>query len=161
MIEPKLKLFHQLEGHNLKIDNMRTDNAGENTKLAKRAHSSDWKMKIKFELTARHTPQQNHLAELGFVTIMNRAGAMMITANVPPHDQHKFAKTCIQTATKLDSLQVIALNRVKQTRHYHCFGKQPTFAYHLRIWGEARVVALANKMDPKLKDRGHTCMFVG
>ena len=86
MIEPTLKLFHQLEAHNLKIDNVRMDNAGENTKLAKRAHSSDWKMKIKFELTARNTPQQNHLAELGFVTIMNRAKAMMIAANIPPHD---------------------------------------------------------------------------
>ena len=67
MIEPTLKLFHQLEAHNLKIDNVHMDNAGENTKPDKRAHSSDWKMKIKFELTARNTPQQNHLAELGFV----------------------------------------------------------------------------------------------
>ena len=131
MIEPTLNFFHQLETHNLKIDNVHMENVGENTKLAKRAHSSDWKMKIKFELTARNTPQQNHLAELGFVTIMNRVRAMMIAANIPPHERHKFARTCMQTATKLDSLQRIALNGAKQTRHCHCFGKQPSFACHL------------------------------
>ena len=121
MTEPTLELFHHLAANNLQVDTVRMDNAGETTKLAKRAHSSDWKLKIKFELTARNTPQQNHLAELGFVTIMNRARAMMIAANIPPHERHKFTRTCMQTATKLECLQVITLNGAKQTRHHHCF----------------------------------------
>jgi hypothetical protein len=47
------------------------DGAGENKKLQKRSDSKDWKLEIDYEITARATPQQNHLAELGFATLAN------------------------------------------------------------------------------------------
>ena len=54
------------------ITYLRQDNAGENLKLAKRMSCADWKMKTKVEYTARGTPQQNHMAELGFTAIAAR-----------------------------------------------------------------------------------------
>ena len=131
MVEPTLQLLNLLGEHNHKVDVVRMDNAGENQQLEKRALSARWKLPIEFEYTARNTPQQNHLAEIAFATIMNRARAMMIAANIPEQERHRFAQMCILTATKLDSLQVIDIDGVKQTRHFHFFGTQPSFANHL------------------------------
>ena len=131
MVEPTLKLLHLLEQQGFAVEVIRMDNAGENTLLKERAHSADWKLSLLFELTARDTPQQNHLVELGFKTLISRSRAMMIGANIPPQQRHRFARMCILTATKLDSLQVISIDGVKQTRHYHYFGTQPSFANHL------------------------------
>jgi hypothetical protein len=51
--------------------------------LQQRSQSADWKLNIKFEFTARDTPQQNHLAELGFAHLANYGRALMARANVP------------------------------------------------------------------------------
>jgi hypothetical protein len=59
------------------------DNAGENKLLQSRCESADWKFWIQPEYTARYTPQQNHLAELGFAILANRGRALMARANVP------------------------------------------------------------------------------
>ena len=64
-------------------------NAGENKLLQKRCESSDWKMGITFEYTARDTPQQNSLAELAFAIIANRGRAMMHEANLPKEKRFK------------------------------------------------------------------------
>ena len=61
----------------VKISNIRCDNAGENIKLERRTASSDWKLNIDFEYTARNTPQQNSLVEKGFDTLYNRGRAML------------------------------------------------------------------------------------
>jgi hypothetical protein len=50
---------------------IRLDNAGENKLLQQRSQSADWKLNMKFEFTACDTPQQNHLAELGFAYLAN------------------------------------------------------------------------------------------
>jgi hypothetical protein len=51
--------------------------------LQQRCESVEWKLDIEFEFTARDTPQQNHLAELGFAVLVNRGRALMTRANVP------------------------------------------------------------------------------
>ena len=43
----------------------------------------------KFEFTACDTPQQNSLAEVGFVTLVNRGGVMMHHANLPMMDRYR------------------------------------------------------------------------
>ena len=66
------------------VTHLRMDNAGENKKLIEMCGSAKWKLGIKkFELTARDTPQQNALAEIGFTTIRNRMRAMLSRANIP------------------------------------------------------------------------------
>ena len=62
-------------------------------------------------MTARNTPQQNHLAELGFAHLANLGQALMNHANVPPKWCYKRFAKAFKTATLLDGLHVIELNR--------------------------------------------------
>eukprot|EP00957_Ditylum_brightwellii_P038657 2922379-Ditylum_brightwellii.AAC.1 len=62
MVEPTLEQFNRWSKKGIMVQYLRCDNAGENKTLEKRSQSSDWKMNIQFEYTARATPQQNHLA---------------------------------------------------------------------------------------------------
>jgi hypothetical protein len=71
IVEPTCKeLHHWTTVFNRSIKFIRMDNAGENVKLVKRAHSADWKLPIKPEYTARDTPQQNSKAEVKFPTLL-------------------------------------------------------------------------------------------
>jgi len=45
-------------------------------KLKEAANGSRWKLNLKFEFTARATPQQNSLAEVSLATIAKRGRAM-------------------------------------------------------------------------------------
>jgi hypothetical protein len=83
MVEPTCVQLNKWKQDGKAVKCVRLDNAGENKKLQKRSDSKDWKLGVTFEHTARDTPQQNHLAELGFATIANRGRAMMHAANVP------------------------------------------------------------------------------
>jgi hypothetical protein len=57
---------------------------------------------INFEYTAANTPQQNHLAELGFAVLANRGCAMMHQANLPLETRYQLFREAFQTATLLD-----------------------------------------------------------
>jgi hypothetical protein len=58
------------------------DNAGEICKLQECSQSADWKLNLEFEFTAIDTPQQDHLAELGFAVLSNKARTLMTAAHV-------------------------------------------------------------------------------
>jgi hypothetical protein len=75
------------------------DGAGENKMLQARSDSSDWKLNIKFEITARDTPQHNHLVELGFATLATRGRAMMNQANLPLSVGSTVFEEAFKTAT--------------------------------------------------------------
>ena len=143
------------------IKYVRCDNAGENKSLQARADSSDWKLGLTFEYTARDTPQQNHLAELAFATLANRGRAMMHAANIPIKLRYKVFKEAFQTATLMDGLDVINIDGKEDTRYKHRFGSNPAFADHLRIWGEAGTVKTKTATTPKVADRGVQCLIVG
>jgi Reverse transcriptase (RNA-dependent DNA polymerase) len=161
MVEPtceKLKLWAQ-SGH--KVDVIRMDNGGENLLLERRAQSKDWQLGIDFEKTARDTPQQNSLAEVGLATVASRARAMMVRANLPRPIRYRLFKDAYKTAALLDGLAVINIDGKSATRYVHWCGKNPAFAKHLRTWGEAGTVKIKTKTTPKLADRGVQCVFVG
>jgi hypothetical protein len=75
--EPTCEKLQKWESDGIPVKIIRCDNAGENNKLKDRLLSKDWKKNIKFEFTARNTPQQNHLAEIGFTILFSRARAIM------------------------------------------------------------------------------------
>ena len=107
IVEPtcrKLKKMEDLAGKPVKI--LRQDNAGENKKLQERIESADWsgKLKIAIEYTAKGTPQQNHLAELGFTVVAARARAAMNHASVPAEMRYLLFQEFSNTITKLDWL---------------------------------------------------------
>jgi hypothetical protein len=161
MVEPTCQLFKKWEQEGMPVKVVRLDNAGENKLLQDRCESKDWKLGIKFEFTARDTPQQNSLAEVAFATIANRGRAMMYQANIPYKLRFKVWTEAFKTATLLDGLVPIMLDGKLATRFEHWCGKIPEFAKHLRTWGEAGTVKIKTKTTPKLADRGVQCMFVG
>jgi hypothetical protein len=50
-------------------------NAGKSKLLQSHCENANWKLKIQPKYTARYTPQQNHLAELGFAILSNQGDA--------------------------------------------------------------------------------------
>jgi len=161
MVEPTCEQFNRWKQANKPVKHVRCDNAGENKLLQQRCNSKDWKLDIDFEYTARNTPQQNHLAELGFAVIANRGRAMMHRANIPLRQRYKLYPEAFKTATLLDGLGVIDIDGVNETRYVHFSEKNPKFSKHLRTWGEAGTVTLKSKATPKIADRGMHCMFIG
>ena len=161
MVEPTCEQLYRWKqaGHAVQV--IRLDNAGENQLLQKRSESADWKLGIEYEFTARATPQQNSLAEVGIATLANRVRAMMHHANVPAEYRIKLFRDCYETAALLDGLMIVEVDGKLASRFEHFAGKNPKCANHLRTWGEAGTVKLHDKMAPKLGDRGVTCMMVG
>jgi hypothetical protein len=83
MVEETCEQLHRWKesGRGAKI--IRVDNAGKKKLLQKRSQSADWRLNVNFEFTARDTPQQNHLAELGFAHLANYGRALMAQVNAP------------------------------------------------------------------------------
>jgi hypothetical protein len=107
MVELICELIKQLKDKNFEIKFLRMDNAGENQLLEARCKSKDWQFGIEFEYTARATPQHNHMAELGFATLVNKGRALMVKANIPEKYRYHLFREAFCTATDLDGLVVI------------------------------------------------------
>jgi hypothetical protein len=83
MVEPMIQRKHQLKELGVCPHYLCLDNAGEKVSLQKCDESTDWKLGLQYELTARDTPQQNVLAKIGFTVIVSRAKAILNYANMP------------------------------------------------------------------------------
>ena len=73
------------------------DNTVENKALECAVNGKDWQLGVEFEYTARATPQQNSLAEVGFKVIMNKARALMAHANLPLKIRYKLVEEAVKT----------------------------------------------------------------
>mgnify|MGYP000117070222 CR=1 FL=1 len=82
MVNPTCEKLERWKAAGILVKNIRCGNGGENIKLEKRCNGVEWKLNATFKYTARDTPQQNSLVEVGFTTIGNRGRAMMIAANI-------------------------------------------------------------------------------
>ena len=116
MAEPTCEVFHKWKQEGNPVGIVRCDNAGENKKLEGRYKSADWKLGIDFEWTARATPQQNSLMEVGFTTIGNHGRAMMIAANITYAMRFILFKEAYACATLLDGLVLVDLDGTVKTR---------------------------------------------
>ena len=161
IVVPSSVQFTKWKNANMPVKYVRCDNAGENKKLEEMVNGSTYNLGIEFEYTARNTPQQNHLVELKFPAIAGRGRAMMNRAHIPKLERYLLFRHTAITATKLDWLVLIKMNGVTKMRSEHWCGEVPKFARHLRMWGEAGTVTIKGKMNPKPKNRGVHCMFVG
>jgi hypothetical protein len=162
MAEPTCELFHRWKNAGREVQFLRMNNAGENLLLQQRCESADWKFNIKCEFTAAMTPQQNHLAELGFAILANRGRALMARANVPMVIRYKIWREAFRTATMLDGLTVATTDGQTGTLYVLWCGENPKFAQHLRTWGEAGTVKTKVKGAPsRIADRGIQCMMTG
>jgi hypothetical protein len=161
MVEGTCEQLHRWKQSGKGVEIIRLDNAGENKLLQQRSQSADWKLGAKFEFTARDTPQQNHLAELGFAHLANYGRPLMARANVPMKIRYKVFTKAFKTATSLDGLTVIQIGNKEATRYEHWCGKNPDFSEYLRTWGEVGTVKTKLNATPRIGDRGIQCMFVG
>ena len=73
MVEPTHDQFEQWKQTNKPVKMFGQNNAEESKKLQARNHAA-WKSNMQFEYTAKDKPKQNHLAELGFTTIVTNKG---------------------------------------------------------------------------------------
>ena len=110
MVEPTCELFSHWKraGHGVVI--VCLDNEGENLALQNRCNSALWLLGIEFEFTARDTPQQNSLAEVGILTLANRVRAVMHYAHVPLEYRYKLFRDCYATAAMVDGLIIVNVN---------------------------------------------------
>jgi hypothetical protein len=111
-----------------------------------------WKLDTFFENMAHKTQQQNLKAETGFTVIAAKARAMLSAAQVPREECHKMWGEVAKTATALDNLIAVTINRETKTRYEHAGLQNPLFVKHLRTF---------DMKDRKVGDRGITMMFVG
>jgi hypothetical protein len=161
MIEPTCVQWNCWKDAGLAVKFVRLDNAGENKKLKECSKSADWKLDIEYEFTAQDTPQQNHLAELGFAVLANHRRALMHHAIVPLKERCKLFCEAFKTATLLDGLIPIKLDGKVKPCVVHWSGKLPDFAKHLHTWGEAGTVKTKTPTTAKVADCDMHCMFVG
>jgi hypothetical protein len=134
MVEPTCQLLNKWKQENMPAKYVCLDNGGDNKLLQAQTQSKDWKLNLTFEFTARDTPQQNHLAELGFVSLANKGRALMAKANVLLMVRYKLFKEAFNTATLLDGLMTVEVDGKLATRYQHFCGKNPAFVKDLRIW---------------------------
>ena len=72
MVEPTCVQFEKWRNDKKPMRMVQQDNAGVNEKLQASSDQAAWKLHIQFEYTAKDTPEKNHLAELGFITLLQR-----------------------------------------------------------------------------------------
>ena len=110
MVEPTCELFFRWKhaGHGVEIVHL--DNAGENLALQNHCNSISWQLGIEFEFSARDTPQQNSLAEVGIYTLANCVWPMMHYAHVLMEYRYKLFCDCYMTAAMVDELMIVNVN---------------------------------------------------
>jgi hypothetical protein len=148
------KLFNS--GYNVKY--IRCDNAGENISLKESIDKEG--LSIKFEFTARMTPQQNGKVERAFATLYGRMRAMMNGAGWSDSMKQGYWIEAAATATKMENI----LNEKGSPSPYYSFYKaNPEYEANLRTFGELGIVTVqpGNTIKSKLQDRGIQGMFVG
>ena len=124
-----------LKENGKKVKFIRCDNAGENKSLQ---HAIDDEgLNIKFEYTARNTPQQNGKVERAFATLYGRMRAMMICAKLDAQTKQQLWMEAASTATKLDN---ILCERNKKTPYFLFHNENPEYEKYLRTFGEYGVV---------------------
>lgn len=86
---------------------------------------------------------------------------MMSAANVPMPQRNLVYYEAFDTATKLESLVLIAIDGMTKLRVVHWGRKLTNYTKHLRTWGDAGTVKIERTGMPKVDNKGGTCMFVG
>ena len=164
MVEPTTctRLFNQWNGKGKPVLIVRCDNAGENKDLEKECTGSNWKMVMDFEFTARDTPQQNHLAEIGIFNTSCKGRAMMSEAIIPSIYKFRCFVLATEMAGQLDWLVAVTIDGVTKTKYEHFYGRPPKFAPHLRLFGQLGVVTISNRTQhSKTNYKGIECMMTG
>jgi hypothetical protein len=145
-----------MKANNYPIKFLRCDNAGENKFYLKPICES---YGIDQEFTAPHTPQQNGVVERGFVTIRDRAKAMMVDARLEENWQVALWGEAIQHATLLTNCFIS--QGETQSPFQLFYGQDPQVLGTLVEWGRVGYVTNREKMQAKLENKANKMVMVG
>ena len=109
---------------------IRCDNGGENYELEKSCIKEG--LNIKFEFTARHTPQQNGVVERAFATLYGRIIENLNGASIQGDDRRKYWAECAETATKIHN--GIPKRNLRISPYEMFFKEKPKYMSHLKFW---------------------------
>ena len=119
-----------LKGASVITKYMRCDNAGENTKQLREICEKNG---IILEMTAPNTPQMNGVVERKFVTIRDKALALMLGAKLDDAHQGRLWPEAVHTATKLDN--AVPSSKSHESPDVQWYGEHPRILDHLVHWG--------------------------
>ncbi|GAX17144.1 hypothetical protein FisN_UnNu082, partial [Fistulifera solaris] len=148
------KFLDKLSGCGVEVKFVRCDNAGENDKMKEMCE----KKGITMEFTAPHTPQMNGVAERKFVTIRDKAVAMMLAAKLTDEHQGKLWPEAVNSATRLDN--AVPNRNMKESPDLLWYGSQPNFLQHLVQWGRVGYMTIRDQ-QPKLSKKSVQVVMVG
>ena len=150
------RFLDQLKGANVEVKYMRCDNAGEN---CKQVQEECEKRGVTIEFTAPHTPQMNGIVERKFVTIRNRAHAMMLGACLDVKHQGILWAEAVNTATIL--CNGMPNSHSPKSPDELWYGEPSTVLRAAKHrWGTIGYVTLRTKTN-KLENKSVKCVFVG
>lgn len=147
-------LLEKLSGCGVTVQYIRCDNAGENDALKVACEAKG----ITMEFTAPNTPQMNGVVERKFVTIRDKALAMMLAAKLTDERQGELWTEAVNTATKLDN--AVPNRNMVESPDYMWYGEQPKFLQHLVQWGRIGYMTIRDK-QAKLEKKSTQCIMVG
>ena len=144
-------LTEKQSGHSIKV--LRTDRGGEFTSNEFNKFCKE--QGIKKELTVRHTPQQNGVAERRNRTIAEMARSMMQGKNLPKY----FWAEAVHTA-------IYILNRsptkaLRSMTPYEAWHKRKPRVEHLKVFGCIAYAHIPKENRDKLDGKGEKCIFIG
>ena len=152
-----MSLINSLNNKKRRVKFIRCDNAGENEKLEKACEREG--LNIKFEYTARNTPQQNGRVERKFATLYGRVRAMLNEGHFPEPMRYGLWAECAATATKKENLTVGAHDKFPP--HTLMYDEQSKLFWKFRTFGEMAIVTKTENIQNKLNNKGIIAMFVG
>ncbi|GAX29244.1 hypothetical protein FisN_28Lu116, partial [Fistulifera solaris] len=157
MIKKVMEEFlERLKGFkDVNVKYVRCDNSGENEKQLRSVCEPRG---ITMEFTAPHTPQMNGVVERKFVSLRDKALAMMLAARLSDEHQGKLWTEAVNTATKLDN--AVPNKNIPTSPDYEWYGEHPSFLKHLVQWGRIGYVTIRTK-QPKLEKKAMKCVMVG
>ena len=98
-----IRIFEKDTGK--RVQHIRLDNSGENVKLREKVNEYP-DLKIKFEYTAPHTPQQNGKIERKFATLYGKVRSMLNAAQLSEMLRRGLWAHCANKAAQLENIIV-------------------------------------------------------
>jgi len=123
-----IKKLKDTEG--ITVKKIRCDNAGENKAFQSRAEQA--RLGLRFEYTARKTPQHNGRVERKYATLFGRTRAMMNDAGFVEENvdlRRGLWAEAVGTATKIEN--VVASANKAEPAHNAFYKKEATYVCHL------------------------------